>query len=199
MRVLAAAYLNPHFKDPSIAAAVEEGLARGGFRVHAAELFVSGAGMGALELARSSGTPLLVLLGDQPEQARNVAELVQRAPDVALREVLVGDPELARAFSVSAAALVSRGSTVDRPSRAAAETPWVETFLDLVRAARVVTRGRRDSSPIHGPRSDPGWRRHLRHGSTTPPHPDPCAGTGGAPALGRERPSRSHPGRRRLL
>jgi hypothetical protein len=149
---LAAVYLNPHFKDPSIAAAVEEGLARAGFRVHAvgegyrarpgwmgtdahfadvvhaAELFVSGAGMGALELARSSGTPLLVLLGDQPEQARNV---------------LVGDPELARSIAVAAAALVNRGTPPGRPSSTAAEAPWVEAFLDLVRAARVVTGGRR--------------------------------------------------------
>jgi len=38
---------------------------------------------------------------------------------------------------------VSRASGRDRPSRAAAETPWVETFLDLVRAARVITGGRR--------------------------------------------------------
>jgi hypothetical protein len=164
---LAAVYLNPHFKDPSIAASVEEGLARGGFRVHAvgegyrtrpgwvgtdarfadvvyaAEIFVSGAGMGALELARSSGTPLLVLLGDQPEQARNVAELLQRAPDFALREVLVGDPELARAIATAAAELVSRGTAVGGSSRTDAEAPWVEAFLELVRAARVVTSGRR--------------------------------------------------------
>jgi len=164
---LAAVYLNPHFKDPSIAAAVEEGLAPGGFRVHAvgegyrtrpgwvgtdahfadvvhaAELFVSGAGMGALELARSSGTPLLVLLGDQPEQARNVAELLQRVPDFALREVLVGDPELARSIAAAAAALVSRGTSAGRPARSTAEVPWVEAFLELVRAARVVTSGRR--------------------------------------------------------
>jgi hypothetical protein len=164
---LAAVYLNPHFKDPCIAAAVEEGLARGGFRlhavgegyrrrngwvgtdarfadvVHAAELFVSGAGMGALELAKSSGTPLLVLLGDQPEQARNVAELVQRTPDFALREVLVGDPELGRSIAAAATALVSRGPRTGGPSRTAVETPWVEAFLELVRAARVVTSGRR--------------------------------------------------------
>ena len=99
--------------------------------------------MGALELARSSGTPLLVLLGDQPEQARNVAELLQRAPDFALREVLVGDPELARSIAAAAAALVSRGTSTGRPSLTAAEGPWVEAFLELVRAARVVTSGRR--------------------------------------------------------
>jgi hypothetical protein len=70
--------------------------------------------MGALERVRSSGAPLLVLLGDQPEQARNVAELVLRSPGFALREVLVGDPGA-----------------------------WVEAFVELVRAARVVSRGRR--------------------------------------------------------
>ena len=164
---LAAVYLNPHFRDPSIAAAIEEGLSRGGFRihavgegyrarpgwvstdarfadvVHAADLFVSGAGMGALELARSSGTPLLVLLGDQPEQARNVSELLRRAPDFGLREVLVGDPELGGAIAVAAAALTRRGNTVDRPARVSTEAPWVEAFHELVRAAHVVGRGRR--------------------------------------------------------
>ena len=164
---LAAVYLNPHFRDSAIAAAVEEGLSSGGFRlhavgegyrarpgwvdtdarfadvVHAADLFVSGAGMGALELARSSATPLLVLLGDQPEQARNVAEVLRRAPDFALREVLVGDPELGRAITVAAAALTSRGTAMVPPPRVSAEAPWVEAFLDLVRAARVVTPGRR--------------------------------------------------------
>jgi hypothetical protein len=164
---LAAVYLNPHFKDLSIAAALEEGLAAGGFQpylvgegyrdrsgwvgtdarfadvVHAAELFVSGAGMGALELARSSGTPLLVLLGDQPEQARNVAELLRRVPDFPLREVLVGDPELARSIAAAAAALAGRGPAGGRPSRSAAEAPWVEAFVELVRAARVAAAGRR--------------------------------------------------------
>ncbi|HZJ55047.1 MAG TPA: hypothetical protein VFD38_12975 [Myxococcaceae bacterium] len=60
--------------------------------VHAGELFVSGAGMGALERASSSGTPLLVLLGDQPEQARNVAELLRRVPDAGGRPTLVAHP-----------------------------------------------------------------------------------------------------------
>jgi hypothetical protein len=164
---LAAIYLNPHFKDPGIAAALEEGLLAGGFRlhavgegyrerpgwvgtdarfadvVHAAELFVSGAGMGALELARASGTPLLVLLGDQPEQARNVAELLRRMPDFALREVLVGDPELARSIASAAAALGRRGPAGGHPSRTAAEASWVEAFLELVRAARAAASGRR--------------------------------------------------------
>jgi hypothetical protein len=164
---LAAVYLNPHFKDPSIAAALEEGLGQAGFRlhgvgegyrtragwtgtdarfadvVHAAELLVSGAGMGALELARSSGTPLLVLLGDQPEQARNVAELLRRAPDFALREVLVGDPELAGSIAGTVAALAARRPERTSPATVAADGAWAETFLELVRASRLVRSGRR--------------------------------------------------------
>lgn len=158
---LAAVYLNPHFKDPVIASALEEALRRGGFRVHAvgegyrtrpgwvgtdglfgdvvhaADLFVSGAGMGALELARSSGTPLLVLLGDQPEQARNVAELVRRAPDFALRSVLVGDPDLSSAIEAAAAELSARSSSPPGPTMTDVEGPWVTSFEELVRAARV--------------------------------------------------------------
>jgi hypothetical protein len=164
---LAAVYLNPHFKDPSIAAALEEGLGQAGFRlhgvgegyrarpgwtgtdphladvVHSAELFVSGAGMGALELARSSGTPLLVLLGDQPEQARNVAELLRRVPEFALREVLVGDPELSRSIATTAGALAARRPARTDTGRVTADDAWAETFLELVRAARLARSGRR--------------------------------------------------------
>jgi hypothetical protein len=163
---LAAVYLNPHFKDPDIAAALEEGLRRQGFRlhavgegygrrpgwvgtdgrfgdvVHAADLFVSGAGMGALELARSSGTPLLALLGDQPEQARNVAELVRRAPDFALRSVLVGDPDLAAAIATAAAALRGRPPSLAAPARTGGEEAWVRVLDELVRTARLRAGGR---------------------------------------------------------
>ena len=168
---LAAVYLNPHFRDPSIAAALEEGLGRRGFRmyavgegyrgrqgwvptdgrfgdvVHAAELLVSGAGMGALELARSSGTPLLVLLGDQPEQARNVAELVRRAPDFALRSVLVGDPDLASAIAVAAGALSLRRGGSPVSSRLAGDEPWIRAFEELLRAARHRASARRGLLP----------------------------------------------------
>ncbi len=97
-RGLAAVYLNPHYRAPFIADLVEGAVAdaglalcgvsevfagRPGWRaadgafvdvVAAAEVFVSGAGMGALEQARATGTPLVCLLGDQAEQTRNVAE-----------------------------------------------------------------------------------------------------------------------------
>jgi hypothetical protein len=155
---LAAVYLNPHFRDPAIAQSVEDGLRMAGFQlhavgegyarrpgwlgsdgrfgdvVHAADLFVSGAGMGALELARSSGTPMLVLLGDQPEQARNVAELRRRAPEFALRSVLVGDPDLSAA--IAGTARVLDGVSNMPLGRAGAETAWVEVFQGLLRSAR---------------------------------------------------------------
>jgi len=163
---LAAVYLNPHFRDPTIAAAVEQGLARGGYRLHAvgegyrgrrgwvptdrafgdvvhsADLFVSGAGMGALELARGSGTPLLVLLGDQPEQARNLAELRRLAPDLALRSVLVGDPDLPSAITAAAAALALQRRSGSTAPRADPDQPWVQAFQELVRAAQVRARAR---------------------------------------------------------
>jgi len=176
---LAAVYLNPHFRDPAIAAAVEEGLRRRGFRlhavgegyagrpgwiptdgrfgdvVHAADLLVSGAGMGALELARSSGTPLLVLLGDQPEQARNVAELRQRAPGLALRSVLVGDPDLAAAVAAAASELTARPPPPSSSPRAGGEDDWVGVFEELVRGARARVLARRRllarPRPVLGP------------------------------------------------
>jgi len=162
---LAAVYLNPHFRHPSIVDAVEEGLRRGGYRfhavgegyagrpgwvatdarfgdvVHAADVFVSGAGMGALELARSAGTPMLVLLGDQPEQARNVAELHRLAPDFALRSVLVGDPDLASAIDTITSTVPPRTDTAPR-GHDPATSDWVQVFQQLVHAARARATGR---------------------------------------------------------
>ena len=93
----AAIYLNPHFRDPAIAARLEAALAAAGFRhygvsepwagrpgwracdaafsdvVAASDLFVSGAGAAAMEQARLCAVPLLALVGDQPEQALNLA------------------------------------------------------------------------------------------------------------------------------
>jgi hypothetical protein len=95
---LAAVYLNPHYCDPAIAGLVERACAerglvlcgiseafagRPGWRaadasfidvVAAADVFISGAGMGALEQARVTATPLICLLGQQDEQKKNVVE-----------------------------------------------------------------------------------------------------------------------------
>jgi UDP:flavonoid glycosyltransferase YjiC (YdhE family) len=109
--------------------------ARFGDVVHAADVFVSGAGMGALELARSAGTPLLVLLGDQPEQARNVAELHRLTPEFALRSVLVDDPDLAAAVEAVTGALPLRCPAAP-PTQGPATSAWVQAFQQLVHAAR---------------------------------------------------------------
>ena len=176
---LAAVYLNPHFRHPAIAAALEEGLRRGGYHlhavgegyarrpgwtatdarfgdvVHAADVFVSGAGMGALELARGAGTPLLVLLGDQPEQARNVAELHRLAPDVALRSVLVGDPDLGSAIEAVTRLLPLRSHLPRSPTRDSAR-PWVQAFQQLVHAARAHASGRALAPARRRPALGPG-------------------------------------------
>jgi hypothetical protein len=177
---LAAVYLNPHFRQPAIAAALEEGLRRGGYRlhavgegyagrpgwlatdarlgdvVHAAEVFVSGAGMGALELARSAGTPLLVLLGDQPEQARNVAELRQLAPDFSLRSVLVGDPQLARAVEAVTGGLPLRAAMAPWRVHRPATSEWVQAFQQLLHAARAYAAARAFPASRRRPALGPG-------------------------------------------
>lgn len=163
-RRLAAVYLNPHFREPSIAAAVEGALRERGFHlhavgegyagrpgwhatdallsdvVHAADLFVSGAGMGALELARTSGTPLLVLLADQPEQERNVADATHRCPGLRLRAVPVGSG-LADAVSEAARGLVAgRAPGAPVPTRGRGPTTealWRHVFCELADGARV--------------------------------------------------------------
>jgi hypothetical protein len=164
---LAAIYLNPHFRQPAIASGVETALRRRGFHLHAvgegyasrpgwratdanfsevvyaADLFVSGAGMGALELARASGTPLLVLLGDQPEQERNIADVRERSPALLLRAVPLGGADLASAVAEAAGALEAGGAARKLlPLHAqkrleATESAWRQAFVDLVAAARV--------------------------------------------------------------
>ena len=163
-RPLAAVYLNPHFREPSIAEAVERALGQRGFHlhgvgegyvgrpgwvgtdgafgdvVHAADLFVSGAGMGALELARTSGTPLLVLLGDQPEQERNVADASDRCPALRLRAVPLGG-DLSAAVAEASRVLAPDGQGAGAQTLAAATAEataaaWRQAFQELVEAAR---------------------------------------------------------------
>jgi len=160
-RPLAAVYLNPHFREPAIAEAVESALRARGYQlhavgegyanrvgwqptdasfgdvVHAADLFVSGAGMGALELARTSGTPLLVLLGSQPEQERNVADASARLPGFRLRAVPLGG-ELAAAVAEAVVALAPARATQPLLASSAqrTEAEWRLAFLELLEAAR---------------------------------------------------------------
>ncbi len=178
---LAAVYLNPHFREPAIAAALEDALHTRGFQVHAvgegyagrpgwkaadagfadvvhaAELFVSGAGMGALELARISGTPLLVLLGEQPEQERNVADASHRCQGLKLRAVTVGQG-LEAELGQAAQTLVASGRCAREPAAAAraTETLWREALLELAEAAQVeafAPPGRPRARPLLRPRT----------------------------------------------
>ncbi len=181
---LAAVYLNPHFREPSIAAALERALRQRGFHlhavgegyasrpgwratdaalgdvVHAADLFVSGAGMGALELARTSGTPLLVLLGDQPEQERNVADASDRCPLLRLRAVPLGG-DLAAAVAEAACILAPGGVAASEQALAATgacatEAGWRQAFVELLEAARAQARARSRVLARVRPLLDPG-------------------------------------------
>lgn len=158
---LAAVYLNPHFTDPRVARAVEEALAevnvraylvgegyadRPGWRatdpaladtVAAADLFVSGAGMGALGQARAFGTPLVALLADQPEQRRNAQrESVTRRQ--AFAAVPLGACLLERLTRAAARLLASEWPRTDADARVAElHGSWTRAFLDLIEAATV--------------------------------------------------------------
>ncbi len=185
---LAAVYLNPHFRSPELAWALERALEAAGYRwygvaegfsgrpgwsgprgdfgdvVHAADLFVSGAGMGALELARRAGTPMLVLLGDQPEQARNIATLRAEATRhpmgvIPLPEVRGAlEHELGRAIEAlsQAAPAADRAPPEDISNL---HRHWVSVFERLIR------RTREDRSHEANHRLGPGDAQPQRGGA----------------------------------
>jgi hypothetical protein len=149
---LAAVYLNPHFRDAGLAARLEAALAAEGFRLHgvsepwaarpgwrafddefgdvvaASDLLVSGAGAAALEQARRAGVPLLVLLGDQPEQARNLAQARDAAVEVRAVDACApaAMPEAIRALAARGAA---RRAAPDENARV--RRLWRHAFLYL--------------------------------------------------------------------
>jgi len=165
---LAAIYLNPHFRDPRVAAGLENALAtagahfygvsepwagRPGWRafdadfadvVAAGDLLVSGAGAAALAQARAAGVPLLALVGDQPEQALNLAQAP--AADVDARAVAVN--ELAQ-LPHAIAALLSSGASVLRASGEPARIRrlWMEAFVALAAPTKEETRGNDTQRP----------------------------------------------------
>lgn len=154
----AVVYLNPHFSDPAIAGAIERAARRHGYRLHAvaegyadrpgwvardphlvdaiagADLFVSGAGMGALGMANLFGVPFLCLLGRQPEQRANVAQLGPR-PNVRVVDL---PPTGAPAMDADIADLAFRARRPldDRPDpRArvrALHQQWTDAFVRLL-------------------------------------------------------------------
>lgn len=155
---LAVVYLNPHFQDEQIAEAVEHALrARGCFlygvseRFHhrhswiaqdgrladaiaAADVYLSGAGMGALEQARAYRTPFVSLLGDQPEQRRNIeAILATGCREVALAKLEETPAALQRSIDAALAELPSRrAATTDHPHVRALHRSWRDAFTHLV-------------------------------------------------------------------
>ncbi len=112
-----AVYLNPHFCDPALAAALEQGIAKADLTAHcvgegmanrtgwlaqdtdwvsraaSSALIISAPGMAALSIAQVYDRPIILVLTDQPEQQRNAA----RAKELGLRHRIVvwqGDSEM---------------------------------------------------------------------------------------------------------
>lgn len=159
----AAVYLNPHFRDPALAAGVEEGLAQAGLAslrvgegyaerpgwlardprwidaaAHSA-LIISAPGMAALSVAQVYRRPILLLVSDQPEQLSNA----RRAAELGLRhEVLVwrGDgPQFAGQLAAASRRLLAAGA--GEPDAAALRharrrlEAWVDCLLALAGTA----------------------------------------------------------------
>jgi hypothetical protein len=193
---LAAIYLNPHFRDPRLAQQLEDALADAGFRFYgvsepwatragwrafdgelgdviaASDLFVSGAGMAALEQARRAAVPLLALIGEQPEQALNVGQASASGVDV--RAVDVAAPA---GLAPAIRALVRPGDLrALRPDgHAGARRLWKEAFLTLAAITKEEDDGTRRNGNHDGPghrNQQPGgrWRR-LRSGRAQPRPP----------------------------
>jgi hypothetical protein len=162
---LAVIYLNPHFRDAAVASALESELGRAGFKLHAigegyarragwlphdpsladaigaADLFVSGAGMGALAQARAFNVPFLSIVADQPEQVHNLAFLRGAAhPFEIVRGLAKGEPlaerlrvALARLTRPPGAALV-RASATD--TLADTHAAWLRVLTRLIARAQ---------------------------------------------------------------
>jgi hypothetical protein len=159
-QTLITAYLNPHFRDPQIARSLEEAARKRNMalygvsecfadrpgwvacdadlvdKVAAAEVFVSGAGMGALGLARTLGKPYLALAGDQPEQRANLDQ-IQTAREIARIDLRSGLPS-AREISAAIGLVEGCGqSPLQGAERIAAiRSEWVETFVSILARAR---------------------------------------------------------------
>jgi hypothetical protein len=151
---LAAIYLNPHFRDPRLAARLEGVLAAEGIRFHgvsepwaarpgwrafdadfgtivaASDLLVSGAGAAALEQARRTGVPLLALVGDQPEQALNLSQA--RAAGIQARAVGVAtDAPAALGEAIRALTSDAGADRAVPDDHARIHRLWRDAFLSL--------------------------------------------------------------------
>jgi hypothetical protein len=148
---LAVLYLNPYFRDPALAAALERPLLDAGYTVHAvgegfadrpgwvardnalieavaaADLFVSAPGMAALGQVRTFGVPFIALATAQPEQRENLALLDGRH-----RVVELG-PALPARLTAAIDALAGAGPRPDpRLAVERVQTRWVEAITQLI-------------------------------------------------------------------
>ena len=181
---LAAVYLNPHFRDPEIAVRLEAALAAEGVRLYgiserwagrpgwraadaafsdvvaASDVFISGGGAAALELARVTGVALLALTGDQPEQGRNLEQrgaaaghlrVVSVDAAAGLRDAIAG--------LVRAAPPPPDGAGARECARI--EQLWIAAFTSLVRPTTKEPSHDSDSH-VARRRPDPGDQQPAR-------------------------------------
>lgn len=158
----AAVYLNPHFRDPALASALEQGLDAAGLSAHrvgegfadrpgwlaqdtqwvhqaaASALIVSAPGMAALAVARVYRIPIVLLVTDQPEQLQNAA----RAAELGLQHRTVvwrGDgPACAAAIQAACEALRTPGlpdaSSAQRAPAHASAAARLQIWVDTLLA-----------------------------------------------------------------
>jgi hypothetical protein len=158
---LAAVYLNPHFRDARLAAALEGAFERRGFRMHAvgegfagrpgwrpydrafndvaaaADVLVSAPGMGALSAWAHFGTPLLAVRTDQPEQAANLRDVMAvRAAPCAVVDAAEATPERLDAALADLTEVI-RGPRPDPAAAAAAvQARWADSLCTLLSRSR---------------------------------------------------------------
>jgi hypothetical protein len=148
---LCVVYLNPYFKDPALADAIEaatsgihihavgEGYAgRAGWRardaalgdaVGAADVFVSAAGSGALALARANGVPMIAVATDQPEQRKNL----DADDHGAWRRVVDLSGDVPAQLAAALAVLPNQSGAGDAQLAVRrARLLWLETLMSLV-------------------------------------------------------------------
>jgi hypothetical protein len=174
---LAAVYLNSRFRDPRVAECVEAALERGGFRMHAvgegyadrpgwlpidvglpevvaaADVLVSGAGLGSIAQAHLFGTPFVAIATDQPEQRANLALLPRDAASVFRPDDGLDPAELAAA--VERARARSRGAE-SRPDPRRAVARLHEKWRNALQG--LVERSPRWPGDVQGlDREEPSW------------------------------------------
>jgi hypothetical protein len=147
---LAAVYLNPHFRDARLAAALRGALAERGFVAHgvgeglseqqgfmpydgsfadiagAAEVLISAPGMATSAQARAFGLPFVALATDQPEQRKNLLALAGTkgvAPVDLLDPVIRTDLRAALGTAIDRAVAEAAGGAGAAGAEKAAEAP----------------------------------------------------------------------------